>query len=43
LGGTLQINSAPGHGTTLQITLPAAAPAPVAGLPPGLWLAVGAH
>jgi two-component system, NarL family, sensor histidine kinase DevS len=28
LGGTLQISSAPGQGTTLQITLPAAAPAP---------------
>ena len=30
LGGTLQISSAPGQGTTLQITLPAAAPDPVA-------------
>ena len=28
LGGTLQISSAPGQGTTLQITLPAAAPDP---------------
>jgi len=30
LGGTFQISSAPGQGTTLQVTLPAAAPAPVA-------------
>ena len=30
LGGTLQIISAPGQGTTLQLTLPAAAPDPVA-------------
>ena len=30
LGGTLQISSAPGQSTTLQITLPAAAPDPVA-------------
>ena len=30
LGGTLQIISPPGQGTTLQITLPAAAPDPVA-------------
>jgi len=30
LGGTLQISSAPGQGTTLQITLPATAPDPVA-------------
>jgi signal transduction histidine kinase len=30
LGGTLQIISAPGQGTTLQITLPAASPDPVA-------------
>jgi two-component system sensor histidine kinase UhpB len=30
LGGTLQISSAPGQGTTLQLTLPAAAPDPVA-------------
>jgi signal transduction histidine kinase len=30
LGGTLQIISAPGRGTTLQITLPAAAPDQVA-------------
>jgi len=28
LGGTFQISAAPGQGTTLQITLPAAAPAP---------------
>ena len=28
LGGTLQIDSAPGQGTTFQITLPAAAPDP---------------
>ena len=36
LGGTLQISSAPGQGTTLQLTLPAAAPDPVAdgALPP---------
>jgi signal transduction histidine kinase len=26
LGGTLQITSAPGQGTTLQLTLPAAGP-----------------
>ena len=30
LGGTLQIISAPGQGTTLQITLPAATPDPFA-------------
>jgi signal transduction histidine kinase len=30
LGGTLQISSAPGQGTTLQITLPAAAPDAIA-------------
>jgi len=30
LGGTLQISSAPGQGTTLQITLPEAVSAPVA-------------
>jgi signal transduction histidine kinase len=45
LGGTLQIISAPGQGTTLQITLPAAEPEPVAGgaLPQSLWPSVGAH
>jgi signal transduction histidine kinase/CHASE1-domain containing sensor protein len=38
LGGTLKITSAPGQGTTLQITLPAAGPYSVSGwaLPPGL-------
>ena len=45
LGGTLQITSAPGQGTTLQITLPAAGPDPVASgaLPQGRWPSVGAH
>jgi signal transduction histidine kinase len=44
LGGTLQITSAPGQGTTLRITLPAAEPDPVASgaLQQGC-LAVGAH
>jgi signal transduction histidine kinase len=31
LGGTLQITSAPGQGTTLQLTLPEAACDPVSG------------
>ena len=45
LGGTLQITSAAGQGTTLQITLPAAVPNPVAGgaLPQCLWSSAGAH
>jgi signal transduction histidine kinase len=45
LGGTLQITSAPGQGTTLQITLPATVPAPMAGetLPSGLWQSAGEH
>jgi signal transduction histidine kinase/CHASE1-domain containing sensor protein len=45
LGGTLQITSAAGQGTTLQITLPAAVPHPVAGgaLPQYLWSSAGAH
>jgi signal transduction histidine kinase len=45
LGGTLQITSAPGQGTTLQITLPAAGPDPVAdgALSQGRWLSVGTH
>ena len=45
LGGTLQITSAAGQGTTLQITLPAAVPDPVAGgaLPQGLWSSTGAY
>ena len=45
LEGTLQITSAPGQGTTLQITLPAAGPDPVASgaLPQGRWPSVGAH
>jgi len=45
LGGTLQITSAPGQGTTLQITLPETVPDPIAGgvLPPGLWQSAGAH
>lgn len=44
LGGTLQISAAPGQGTTLQITLPAAAPDPVAdgALPRDLWTSEGA-
>jgi signal transduction histidine kinase len=43
LGGTLQIISAPGQGTTLQITLPEAAPDPVPGgaLPQGLLRSEG--
>ena len=43
LGGTLQISSAFGQGTTLQITLPAAAPDPVAdgALPPALLTSEG--
>ena len=45
LGGTLQITSAAGQGTTLQITLPAAVPDPIAGgaLPQGLWSSTGAY
>jgi signal transduction histidine kinase len=45
LGGTLQITSAPGQGTTLQITLPVAGPDPVAdgALSQGRWPSVGAH
>ena len=45
LGGTLQIISAPGQGTTLQIMLPAATPDPGAGgaLPQDLWQFAGAH
>jgi signal transduction histidine kinase/CHASE1-domain containing sensor protein len=45
LGGSLQITSVPGQGTTLQITLPETVPDPVAGraLPPGLWQSAGAH
>src|SRR5262249_24799967 len=45
LGGTLQIISAPGKGTTLQITLPAAAPDPVAdgALSPALLTSEGAY
>lgn len=45
LGGTLQITSALGQGTTLQIMLPAATPDPVAdgALPPVLWPSAGAH
>jgi signal transduction histidine kinase len=45
LGGTLQISSAPGQGTTLQITLPAAVPDPVAdrALPRDLLTSEGEH
>jgi signal transduction histidine kinase/sensor domain CHASE-containing protein len=45
LGGTLQITSAPGQGTTLQLTLPVAGPNSVAdgALPQDLWPSVGAH
>jgi signal transduction histidine kinase/CHASE1-domain containing sensor protein len=47
LGGTLQITSAPGQGTTLQITLPAAevpSDLVVGGtLPQGLWSSAGVH
>jgi GAF domain-containing protein/CHASE1-domain containing sensor protein len=45
LGGTLQIISAPGQGTTLQITLPAAAPDPIAdeALPPVLLTSEGEY
>jgi signal transduction histidine kinase len=45
LGGTLQITSALGEGTTLQLTLPAAEPDLVAGgpLPQGFWPSAGAH
>jgi signal transduction histidine kinase len=45
LGGTLEITSAPGQGTTLQITLPETVPDPIAGgaLPQGFWQSVGAH
>ncbi len=43
LSGTLQITSAPGQGTTLQIMLPEAAPDPDAGeaLPRGLLRSEG--
>jgi two-component system sensor kinase len=47
LGGTLEITSAPGQGTTLQITLPAAevpSDLVVGGtLPQGLWSSAGVH
>ena len=45
LGGTLQISSAPGQGTTLQITLPAAAPDPGAdgALPRALFTSEGEY
>jgi signal transduction histidine kinase/CHASE1-domain containing sensor protein len=45
LGGTLEITSAPGQGTTLQITLPETVPDPVAGgaLPLGFWQSAGAQ
>jgi signal transduction histidine kinase len=45
LRGTLQITSAPGQGTILQITLPATVPAAMAGetLPSGLWQSAGEH
>jgi signal transduction histidine kinase/CHASE1-domain containing sensor protein len=45
LGGTLQISSAPGQGTTLQITLPAAAPDAVAdgALSPALLTSEGEY
>jgi signal transduction histidine kinase/CHASE1-domain containing sensor protein len=45
LGGTLQITSAPGKGTTLQIALPATGPDPVTAgaLSQGFWQSAGAH
>jgi signal transduction histidine kinase/CHASE1-domain containing sensor protein len=45
LGGTLQIISAPGQGTTLQITLPAPAPEPTTGgaLPQSLGQCAGVY
>jgi signal transduction histidine kinase/CHASE1-domain containing sensor protein len=45
LGGTLQITSALGQGTTLEITLPATGPdqATSGALPLGFWQSAGAH
>jgi signal transduction histidine kinase len=45
LRGTLQITSAPGQGTTLQITLPETVPDPIAdkALPQGFWQPTGVY